>query len=366
MRIRFDGDESATGGVSEAPRRPYFSICIPQYNRTSFLIEAIRWLGLQTFRDMQICVSDDCSNDGREAELVDALRASGLPFVYERQEKNCRYDGNLRAAINMSSGKYCYLLGNDDRPSTVDELAKLHAEIEVEGEVGVVIANYEELTDGRIVHRMPVTANLGGGPRVAIQNFRNFSFVSGVVLNGDRARALTTDKWDGSEMYQTYVGCRLIASGLSLLERGGAMVRKDLVVPGEYVDSVATRPKVWPCPVVVRPTTLTQFGRLVADAIAPHAGPAAAQLNEAVLLQHLGFTMPFWLFEYRKLQSRQYAAGVALGLQPSRSAAGVPLGWRRARVWLVYLAAALGGLALPREWFDAARGRLYRLAKSVR
>ena len=54
--------------------RPYFSICIPQHNRTSFLIEALRTLDRQTFRDFEVCISDDASTDGREADLrVDGI-----------------------------------------------------------------------------------------------------------------------------------------------------------------------------------------------------------------------------------------------------------------------------------------------------
>src|SRR5688500_1835906 len=94
--------------------RPFFSICIPQHNRTSFLIQALRTLAAQTFRDFEVCISDDASTDGRESDLLGFLESSGLQHKYVRQEKNLRYDGNLRAAITMASGRYCFLLGNDD------------------------------------------------------------------------------------------------------------------------------------------------------------------------------------------------------------------------------------------------------------
>ena len=136
---------------SDGTGAPYFSICIPQYNRTSFLIEAVRALGRQTFRDFEICISDDRSTDGREQDLLAALRATGLPFVYRKREENGRYDANLRAAIDMSHGRYCYLLGNDDAPASSDELQLLHDDIEREGEVGVVIPNLKETPPGTSV-----------------------------------------------------------------------------------------------------------------------------------------------------------------------------------------------------------------------
>src|ERR1700686_3638620 len=93
---------------------PFFSICIPQYNRTSFLILALRALALQTFKNFEVCISDDCSNDGRQAELEQALREFGLRYAYRQQAKNVGYDGNLRTAISLASGCYCLLMGNDD------------------------------------------------------------------------------------------------------------------------------------------------------------------------------------------------------------------------------------------------------------
>src|SRR4051812_15316998 len=101
---------------------PFFSICIPQYNRTSFLIEACRSLSVQTFRDFEVCISDDCSTDGREAELGAFLQQSGMTFVYRKQERNSRYDGNLRAAIGLACGRYCFLLGNDDALASTETL----------------------------------------------------------------------------------------------------------------------------------------------------------------------------------------------------------------------------------------------------
>src|SRR5438067_1165981 len=74
---------------------PVFSICIPQFNRTSFLIEACKSLVAQSFSSFEICISDDCSTDGREAELASFLLSSGLDFTYARQARNRRYDGNL-------------------------------------------------------------------------------------------------------------------------------------------------------------------------------------------------------------------------------------------------------------------------------
>lgn len=346
---------------------PALSICIMQHNRTSFFLRAIASYAAQSFRDFEICVSDGGSTDGREQEVIDALRASGLPFIYRKSTVNLRYDPNTRTAVGLARGRYCLLMGNDDALNGPNALGELWSEMQQNDFPGVVLNDSCDDRTGDRAMRIRETKNFGGGPRVAAMHYRNFSFVSGVVLEREPVQAMTTDKWDGSEMYQTYIGSRLIASGRPLLERGVDFCRKDIVVPGEDVDSVAKKPVIWPCPIVERPTTLTQFARLVGDAIAPYAGPKIRKWNESILLQHLSFTMPYWLIQYRRIQSWRFAVGVAIGLKPSRSAAGMELGfWRRLRVWVVYLAAAFAGLIVPQGLFGSFKNVLYRFAKSFR
>jgi len=94
--------------------QPFFSICVPQHNRTDFLILACESLARQIFNDFEICISDDCSSDGKELELLGWLRRSGLTYVYARTISNLGYDGNLRNVIGLSAGRYLFLMGNDD------------------------------------------------------------------------------------------------------------------------------------------------------------------------------------------------------------------------------------------------------------
>src|SRR6266852_7485311 len=105
---------------------PYFSICIPQYSRTSFLMQACERLAEQSWKDFEICISDDCSPDQRQTELQTFLKKLGLRFVFQQQQKNLRYDGNLRAALSLASGKFCLLMGNDDQLAHVHVLRNLH------------------------------------------------------------------------------------------------------------------------------------------------------------------------------------------------------------------------------------------------
>jgi glycosyltransferase involved in cell wall biosynthesis len=345
---------------------PFFSICIPQYNRTSFLIEALRVLSVQTFKDFEVCISDDCSPDGRQSEVEQALQEFGLRHVYYQQPRNLQYDGNLRGAIELASGQYCILMGNDDCLAAEDALDRLFELARRRENVGVMITNYRTAATGSVGRRVSATRVVAGGPKSASRCFRNFSFVSGVVLRRDRAAAHATAQWDGAEMYQMYIGCRILSEGYDLLEVADVLVIQGLRVPGETVDSYAAKPRLHPCPIEERKTPLVQMGRLVFDAIRPHSTGHLAGLASSVFLQILLFPYAFWIIEYRRVQSWRFALGICLGMRPRNLLAAIRLPWPQ--LWslrLVYCGVTFAGLAAPIPLFDSLRPRLYALAKNI-
>jgi hypothetical protein len=350
----------------ERVAQPLLSICIPQHNRTSFIIEACRSLATQTFQDFEVCISDDCSNDGGEQRLLEFLEDSGLSFTWRRQTRNLRYDGNLRAAIDLARGTYVWLMGNDDCLAGPTALEEVVAQIDRNAPVSVALTNFEDYASGAHVSRMPRRGIAGRGPDTAAQTFRNFSFVSGVILKTDAARQHATSRWDGSEMYQVFLAARLIAAGGALLYIDASAVRKDIQIAGESVDSYQARPRLRPCPIVTRHLPLGQLARLVADAITPYAqAPRRGPLIEHIARQLYLYTYPFWILEYRRVQSWRYALGVCLGLRPAYSLHGLalPLG-ARLRLALLFWAASALALGLPVGAFDSLRHTLYRFAKS--
>jgi glycosyltransferase involved in cell wall biosynthesis len=345
----------------------FFSICIPQYNRTSFLIEALKALVRQSFKNFEVCISDDVSNDGRHEELRAFLAGSGLKYAYVRQSTSLRYDANLRASMGLAQGRYCLLHGNDDCLKD-DALEKLHREIVQHGYPAVVIPNFEDWRSGAVTRRIRHTGLEGCGPVVAVAHYRNVAFVTGVILETSKAHALATTKWDGSEMYQMYLMARMIASGGQLLTLGTSLVRKDIQVPGEDVDSYAKKPRLNPCPIQERTPPFVQIGRLVADAIDPSLGMGNKdKVLRKLIAQLYLFTYPFWVFEYRRVQSWRYALGICLGIRPKNVFAGLPVsGLTGVQLRLLYAGACAAGLLIPVSLFDKAKPALYRLAKSVR
>jgi len=346
---------------------PFFSICIPQYNRTSFLLEACKVLAQQTFKDFEVCISDDRSTDGREQDLINYLQESGLYFIYKKQEKNLRYDGNIRASIALSKGKYCFLHGNDDCLASPTTLEELHKEIQKHNSVAVIITNYEDWETGQKNRRIRQSMLVGSGPEVAVTHFRNVAFVSGVLVDRVQAQSNSTDKWDGSEMYQMFVASRILASGGALLELDMSAVRKDIQISGESVDSYALKPRLNPCPIVERTLPMMVFGRVVADAIEPYLYLANREkIIEKIFLQLYLFTYPFWIVEYRRVQSWNYALGVCLGMKPKNVFLGIDLGIvRSARLYSLYFLVCAIGLSLPIELFNKWQPLLFSISKSL-
>jgi Glycosyl transferase family 2 len=360
--------------MTEAPRyasnrregcSTFFSLCIPQYNRTDFLIKALSTFEAQTFRDFEVCISDDCSTDGRTEDLLRHLRSSGLTYVYFRSSENLRYDCNLRRAIDLSTGRYVWLMGNDDGLSSPDALAVVRDELIRHAPVAVAITNYREALTGHVYRRMNTTGVLGAGLAAAVGSFRRYSFVSGVVFDGPAARREASPRCDGSEMYQMYLGTRLVGAGGSLLSVDRVCVDKDLQVPCQSVDTYRRLPKAPPWPVVERPLPMGRLLEIVAAGLEQyHSGRERERNLVSVAMQLYTFIYPFWGVEYRRVQSWSYALGVLIAVRPSRIARGLGLSFvAMLRLWSRFLLCGAVALVTPIGVFDAVRDPLYAIAK---
>ena len=342
-----------------------FSICIPQYNRTSHLLVQLAMLDDQDCRDFEVCIADDRSPENRSAEIVEFLQQSTLNYAYLINAENLRYDGNLRASISLARGDYCVLFGNDDcfvSKTSLSELAKHLADHQYPE---IALSNFADYLDGTVTRRVLSTGILGQGVDVAVAHYRHLAFVSGVVINRENAHRYASKEVDGSEMYQKYLACKILSAGGRLLAIDEVLVRKDIELPGEQVDSFRTRPKIHPCPIQARHLPLTQLAQVIWTGIRENCPEnRASELSEKILAPLYSFTFPYWLIRYRNVQSWKYAVGLGLGMAPKYVAKTLPLrGLNLLRIRLRYAAMMVGGLLVPQKLFDIARPWLYKLAK---
>jgi glycosyltransferase involved in cell wall biosynthesis len=93
-------------------QRPLVSIGIPTYNRSDgYLREALESALAQSYGNIEIIVSDNCSTDGTE----DYVRQIGAQRVrYIRQKRPLSPNGNFNFCLNNAQGCYFLLLHDDD------------------------------------------------------------------------------------------------------------------------------------------------------------------------------------------------------------------------------------------------------------
>lgn len=345
--------------------RPLFSICIPQWERLPFLLGALDSIAAQSLRDFEICVSDDCSPTGGQERIVAHLERAGVAYSVAVLRKNGRYDVNLRNAVAMSRGRYVFLLGNDDALKDAGVLERYQALLAAHPRAGAAFCNYAEFASGRVNRTARSTANRGGGVGAAVANYRNFAFVSGVVLDGDLARSLATDAYDGTEMYQIYLACHIVASGRELLAVEDVMILKDIQIAGEQVESYATNVAKEKDLLVERKMPVARLGQVVVNATQQFFAPRARdRWIRRVFWQLYLFVYGFWFVEYRRVKSWRFTAGMILGVRPSRSLSALAPGlYTRLTLGALFAAVATAGLVVPIKLFDAVRPALYLFAK---
>jgi hypothetical protein len=256
-------------------------------------------------------------------------------------------------------------MGNDDAFADNDCLQDLHDTMERFPNAVVAITNYTELADGREFRRMTTTGVIGKGPHVAAATFRDYAFVSGILLDGPGSRAAASDLVDGSEMYQMYLGALLVAGGGEFLSIDRLLIHKDIQLEGESVDSYRTRKREPTWSFKERKLPLTRILQTVSVALeagdpnGDHRSP-----NARLAKQLYTFTYPFWAIEYRRIQSFAYAVGLYWALRPSETASNVQMhGLDRAMIWAFYIVFGAAGLIVPIPLFDLMRGKLYKFAK---
>ncbi|BAU41761.1 glycosyltransferase family 2 protein [Leptolyngbya sp. O-77] len=87
------------------------SVIMPTYNRPDFLRVAIQSALQQSYRNIEIIVSDNCSPENPQA-LIDSFCDSRIRFW--RNETNLGLFGNAMKAVSLARGKYLSFLHDDD------------------------------------------------------------------------------------------------------------------------------------------------------------------------------------------------------------------------------------------------------------
>lgn len=99
------------------PPVPVLTIAIPTWNRHEYLRQNLSQLKAEIdtvgHHLVEVLVSDNCSSDATP-DVVREAQEAGLPIRYVRNEKNLGWARNFTQCVDLSTGKYMLLFGDDD------------------------------------------------------------------------------------------------------------------------------------------------------------------------------------------------------------------------------------------------------------
>ena len=93
---------------------PVISVLIPTYNRLGLLKRALESVLQQTYENLEVVVSDNCSTDGTHEYCRNIISGTSRNLIYIKQDLNIGPIENLKRALQASSGVYISFVADDD------------------------------------------------------------------------------------------------------------------------------------------------------------------------------------------------------------------------------------------------------------
>lgn len=123
------------------------SICIPTFNRAEELDRQLTWLAqeIEGFEaECEVIISDNCSEDATP-EIVENWRARFAKVVFKanRNPENIGWMRNFQYLINAATGKYIWIVGDDD-PIKLGTLAYVLKFLKCESNLSLIFLNFSD------------------------------------------------------------------------------------------------------------------------------------------------------------------------------------------------------------------------------
>ncbi len=340
------------------------SICIPQYNRINYLLKSLSIIEQQSYKDIEIVISDDCSIDDTVTKIQQLSPKYKYPIVFSKNEKNEGYDRNYRKCIELATGDYAFVIGNDDSIYGSESIRMLVDFLEKNNFPDVGFCNMiEERTDNTFVQRTFLTTVLGSGADVAMKHYSCFSFVGGLIYKKSTFDKFNTNKYDGSIYAQMYLGVLIIASGNRLFSIKEPLVLKDILIDGKFRNSYRDKiAKKWKNFKVVDgglPSVINVLINALADA------EALTQKRILYIFKRMyAITYPHWILDYKENDALPEAVGLMAGLYPVKNKNFSYLKWYN-KVFIsgLYGITSLTALFTPVFIFTKSKNFLYKYFK---
>ena len=104
----------APGPDGTVTSSPLVSVGLPTYNRPEQLRSAILRLFEQTYSNLEIVVSDNCSTMPEVGEVLAELAARDDRLVWFRQDRNIGIAPNHKIVLQKAAGEFFLWLADDD------------------------------------------------------------------------------------------------------------------------------------------------------------------------------------------------------------------------------------------------------------
>jgi len=343
------------------------SICIPQYNRASILMRNLEILSRQTYPNIEIVISDDHSTDDTAAQLSRIKSTYPFTIIYQVNAQNEGYDRNYRKSIELATGDYAFVLGNDDSLYSPDAIQKLVDFLEYHQRPDIGYCNYvEEAAPDVVIQRAMESKVFGSGLDVALRFYNGFSFVAGIIYKKQAFDKYNTAKHDGSIYAQMYLGLLMIASGCTFFTMNETLVIKDISAADgnraheTYKNKLAKSWKEYQ----VGDGGLPSVCYVLIEALQDALHYEDKSLGYKIILRMYRVTFPYWIMQYKKYGSLAASMGLIQGLFPPATRIWNKMNrWGKIRIMITYVFTSSAGLLIPFALFHFFENKLKALAR---
>lgn len=205
-------------------RKPKISVCIPAYNRKEVLPELLDSVFSQEYADYEVIICEDGSPQRADIRAICSKYSVKFPgrVAYFENERNLGYDGNIRRLIERSAGDYCFFMGNDDLMAP-GALATVGDALKRNPSIGVILRTYAAFDNtpdniSQVFRYFPEETLFPAGHLTSSTFYRRCVVIPGLVINREAALMYSTDRFDGTLLYQLYLVGNILLDmpGLSL------------------------------------------------------------------------------------------------------------------------------------------------------
>jgi len=89
------------------------SVLVATYNQKSYILECLNSIKNQTYKNLEIIISDDCSNDGA-CKIIKEFVKKNSNIKFFKQKRNLGINKNFNFLFSKSKGEYIIFFGGDD------------------------------------------------------------------------------------------------------------------------------------------------------------------------------------------------------------------------------------------------------------